>query len=169
MIGDAQERSAYAWVVRLFESLPVGVRRACYRVAHRLLRVYWFLVRPTTDGAKCLLTIDDRVLLVRHTYGRSEWDLPGGTVRRGEPPAATARREMYEELGVMIHDWTLLGQIRSRVHHHPDRVHCFHAELDHDHLVVDAGEIAATGWFARDRLPPDTRPHARKIISLLGR
>src|SRR5664279_2290745 len=85
MIGDAQELSAYACRVEPFQSLPVRVRRVGYRAAHRLLRVYWFILRPTTDGAKCLLTRGDRILLVRHTYGRSEWDLPGGTVARNEP------------------------------------------------------------------------------------
>jgi 8-oxo-dGTP diphosphatase len=169
MIGDARAFSAYACRVRMFEALPVGVRRVCYRVAHRLLRVYWFVLRPTTDGAKCVLTRGDQVLLVRHTYGRSEWDLPGGTVRRGEPPAETARREMHEELGVAIDDWTSLGRIDGRVHHHPNRLHCFHEELDHADLVFDAGEIAAAGWFARDRLPADTSGYARQIIRLLDR
>jgi 8-oxo-dGTP pyrophosphatase MutT (NUDIX family) len=169
MIGDARGFSAYALRMKLFETLPVAVRRFAYRVAHRLLRVYWFTLRPTTDGAKCLLTIGDQVLLVRHTYGRPEWDLPGGTMRRHEAPAATARREMHEELGVMIDDWTWLGRIDGRVHHHPNRLHCFHAELDHDHLVFDAGEIAAAGWFTRDRLPPQTGDYARQIIGLLDR
>jgi 8-oxo-dGTP pyrophosphatase MutT (NUDIX family) len=167
MIGDASAFSAYALGVKLFEALPVGIRRICYRVAHRLLRVYWFVVRPTTDGAKCLLTNGDQVLLVRHTYGEGEWDLPGGTIRRGEPPADAARREMHEELGVMIDDWTSLGRIDGRVHHHPNRLHCFHAELDHDTLVFDHGEIAAGCWFPRDRLPAGTGAYARQIIGLL--
>lgn len=155
--------------VRLFEMLPVGVRRVAYRVAHRGLRVYWFVFRPTTDGTKCLLTHGDLVLLVRHTYGLGEWDLPGGTVQRREPPIDTARREMREELGVTINEWTPLGRIDGTVHHHPNRLHCFRAEIDHAELTVDAGEIARTGWFARDALPPDTGLYARRIIALLER
>lgn len=153
--------------MRLFGLLPVGIKRVCYRIAHGLLRVYWFIVRPTTDGAKCLLTDGSRVLLVRHTYGRHEWDVPGGTVRRSEPPVNTARREMHEELGVTIDHWRPLGRIDGRVHHHPNRLHCFHAELPDGELTVDPGEIATIGWFARDRLPADTSFYARQIIGLL--
>ena len=40
------------------------------------------------------------MLLVRHTYGPRAWDLPGGAIKRGEPPIDAARREMDEELGL---------------------------------------------------------------------
>ena len=169
MIGDARELSAYACGVELFQSLPVEVRRAGYRVAHRSLRVYWFVIRPTTDGAKCLLTRGDRILLVRHTYGRSEWDLPGGTVARDEPPLTTARREMHEELGITIDDWVSVGTLKARVHHHPNWLHCFHAELPAGELVVDPGEIAATGWFELNALPSDISAYALRIIGMLDR
>src|SRR5437870_4690431 len=80
-------------------TFAVAVRRRGYRVAFALLRVYWFVRRPALHGVKCVLTNGDQVLLVRHTYGSRDWDLPGGAVSRGEPPVATARREMHEELG----------------------------------------------------------------------
>ena len=169
MIGDARELSAYACGVELFQSLPVEVRRRGYRVAHRLLRVYWFVIRPTTDGAKCLLTRGDRILLVRHTYGRSEWDLPGGMVARDEPPLTTARREMREELGITIDDWVSLGKLKARVHHHPNWLHCFHAELPAGEIAVDPGEIDATGWFELNALPSDTSAYALRIIAMLDR
>ena len=52
-----------------------------------------------------------RVLLVRHTYGSRGWDLPGGSMKRGEAPVNAARREMHEELGVTIDDWRSLGLV----------------------------------------------------------
>ena len=45
------------------------VRRAGYRLAYRMLTIWWFVRRPPTAGVKCLLTSGSEVLLVRHTYG----------------------------------------------------------------------------------------------------
>ena len=56
-------------------------------------------------GAVAVLAIDDseRVLMVRqyrHPVGRLLWELPAGLRDvDGEPPLATARRELVEETG----------------------------------------------------------------------
>ncbi len=52
-------------------------------------------------GAACAV-FDDRgwVLLVRHTYGRLNWELPGGGAEAGEAPDQTALRELLEETGL---------------------------------------------------------------------
>jgi 8-oxo-dGTP diphosphatase len=52
-------------------------------------------------GAVCaIFDSDDRVLLVRHTYGRRNWELPGGGAEPGESPDTTALRELLEETGL---------------------------------------------------------------------
>ena len=48
------------------------------------------------------------VLMARHTV-RPGWHLPGGWVRRREPPDAGAERELWEELGVRVRATDLLG------------------------------------------------------------
>ena len=78
----------------------VRARRVGYRLAYRVLQVVWFVFRPEVSGVKCLITHGNEILLVRHTYGPGAWDLPGGTMRRGEPALDAARREMHEELGI---------------------------------------------------------------------
>jgi 8-oxo-dGTP diphosphatase len=40
------------------------------------------------------------VLLVRHTYGRLNWELPGGASEGGETLEETALRELGEETGL---------------------------------------------------------------------
>lgn len=45
---------------------------------------------------------DGRVLLVRHTYGRLNWEVPGGFSEPGESPIETAVREVREETGLEV-------------------------------------------------------------------
>lgn len=149
--------------------LAVALRRPAYRLAYTVLRVYWFVVRPSVVGVKCVLTDGDRVLLVRHTYGAAEWLLPGGSIKRGEQPLAAARREMREELGIELDDWTPLGVFTGRLHHRRDAIHCFHAEVGDPMLEIDGGEIAATRWFHRDNLPGDLGGYVRPILARTSR
>jgi len=106
--------------------LPVAVRRPAYRAAYRVLQVWWFVTRPQKSGVKCVLTDGEQVLLVRHTYGRRYWDVPGGSVKRGEPPLRAARREMREELGVDVTE-----RIPTRVHLSPANARYLAAKAGH--------------------------------------
>jgi 8-oxo-dGTP pyrophosphatase MutT (NUDIX family) len=146
--------------------LPVPLRRLGYRSAYAALRVYWFLFRPTMNGVKCVLTDGDQVLLVRHTYGSRAWDLPGGSVKNGEPEVGAAQREMYEELGVSVDSWRLLGEIEVRIDHRKDHIHCFQAELPSPELDIDRGELNDAGWFRRTELPRVGR-YTRQILALV--
>jgi 8-oxo-dGTP pyrophosphatase MutT (NUDIX family) len=147
--------------------LPVGIRRWGYRFAYHILRVYWFIRRPQANGIKCVLTRGDGVLLVRHSYGRPEWEIPGGKIKAREQAGTAAAREMREELGVAIDDWRPLGLLTGRAEHRHDRLHCFQAELDSRTLTVDRGEIAAVAWFPRRSLPPELGGYVRPILALL--
>src|SRR5436309_2551238 len=138
--------------------IPVAVRRAALRGAYNGLRVYWFLAHPEVQGVKCVLTKGEHVLLVRHTYGDRGWDLPGGRIRRDEPAVATARREMHEELGVLIDDWTPLGEVSGTAQHRRDRMQIFQAELPDSDIEIDRGELAEMHWFPRRGLPRDVAP-----------
>jgi 8-oxo-dGTP pyrophosphatase MutT (NUDIX family) len=147
--------------------LPIPLVRLCYRLAYAGLRLYWFIARPEVNGVKCVLTNGQRVLLVRHSYGPHTWELPGGSIKRSEPPLTAARREMAEELGVTIEDWKSLGEVRGRMHHRRDVLHCFQADIPDSPLVLDPGEIVVADWFSGDQLPPDAGRYVGAIIDLV--
>jgi 8-oxo-dGTP pyrophosphatase MutT (NUDIX family) len=146
-------------------TFSLKARRTAMRCAYVGLRVYWFVARPKVVGVKCVLMHDDRVLLVRHTYGRRSWDLPGGTVKRREDPIEAARREMHEELGRRIEDWQELGVLYITNSHHRDNLHMFRAQIPDPELDIDLTELAEADWFPRDDLPPDTSQFVGKILA----
>ena len=146
-------------------SVTLTLRRLGYRIAYRALQAFWFVARPPKQGVKCLVTCHDRVLLVRHTYGNRAWDVPGGAMKRGEPPLSAAGREMDEELGLAAAEWRAIGEIRGNANHRRDTIHCFRAEMCEPSLTIDRGELAAVKWFARGALPEDLAPYVGSVIA----
>lgn len=98
----------------------------------------------------------DRVLLVRHSYGPLNWEIPGGISEAGESAEGTARREVREEIGIEIAVEALTGvywepEWRGTGGHH----FVFRARLPNGAVprVADPKEIADLGWFAFADLP----------------
>ena len=149
--------------------LALQARRLAMRCAYAGLRTYWFLLRPQITGVKCVVTHGEDVLLVRHTYGHRDWDLPGGTVKRHERPLDAARREMNEELGRRIEDWVALGELYVHVDHRRDNLHLFQAQLPDRQLDIDLTELAEAVWFPQDTLPRDVGRYVRPIMARLRR
>jgi ADP-ribose pyrophosphatase YjhB (NUDIX family) len=144
--------------------------RLGFRAAHAGLRVWWFVRRPHTQGVKCIIGDGERVVFVRHTYGdRSAWELPGGGVRRGEPPEATVRREMREELGVELDDLRAAGAIEVAGHGKQTLLHCFAARPRTTELRVAPAEIAEARWAPVTAPPRPLGPHAAAVLDLLPR
>jgi 8-oxo-dGTP pyrophosphatase MutT (NUDIX family) len=150
-------------------ALRVAVMRRLYRVAWRGVQLRSML-GYRGDGVKCLLTRGGDVLMVRHTYGRREvWYLPGGGLRRGEPPLRAAAREMEEELGLSGLRFRVLATFETRLERIDVRLTCAHAEID-DRAVVrpDPVEIAEVGWFPTERLPVRLGSEERHLVRLLA-
>lgn len=53
---------------------------------------------------------DNKVLLVRHTYGayRGQLLIPGGHIKQSEMPEAAAARELFEETGIVAEAESIL-------------------------------------------------------------
>jgi 8-oxo-dGTP pyrophosphatase MutT (NUDIX family) len=124
----------------------LGLRRAAYRVAYRLLWLLALVRPPHGQGVKAAVTCRGEVLLVRHTYGPDRWELPGGGVRRGEDPLAGLQRELAEELGIEVGAPSVVCTVvgRGRLRHH--RTHLYRVELDDPRIRHDPVEIAEVRW-----------------------
>lgn len=72
-------------------------------IAYNLQRLYWMLTNTKTRGVKPLIIDGDSVLLVVHTYGEKVWKLSGGGMKNGESIEQVAKRELKEELDLVIH------------------------------------------------------------------
>lgn len=146
--------------------LPTPARRRAIRAGYVLLRGWWFVRRPNTEGVKVVLRRGEDVLLVRHTYGRrAEWDLPGGFMGTAEPPAEAALRELEEELGVRAQSPVALGKLLQRSNGKRDTIHAFTTDVDGEPLVLDEAEIAEARWFGHQALPEETSPYTRRMVA----
>jgi len=114
------------------------------------------LITPSfTVGAACIIERGDgSVLLVRQVYRRG-WGMPGGLAQRREPVADTARREVFEEVGLAVE---LVGEPAVVVDPIPRRVDVIFLARPADGADPAAAapsspEIAEVRWFPRDDLP----------------
>jgi 8-oxo-dGTP pyrophosphatase MutT (NUDIX family) len=142
--------------------------RQVYRLGYWALLGLSFVRTPRGRGAKGLLTNGGELLLVRHTYGPREWELPGGGARRREDALATLRRELREELGVEVDGVDSLGTHPGRGRYGRVRVSYFAVELSDRAVVRDPVEIAEVAWFDPAALPRPLGWHAKEAIARHG-
>jgi 8-oxo-dGTP pyrophosphatase MutT (NUDIX family) len=135
--------------------IPPPVHRALLPLAHRGRKLWRRLVKPKTAGVSVIgLDPQDRVFLVRHSYGSGRWSLPGGGLGYDEDPYACAHREIREELNCALVDLVLAAQFEERLFGAPHRAHVFTARFAGEPRI-DGREVIDSGWFALDALPPD--------------
>jgi 8-oxo-dGTP pyrophosphatase MutT (NUDIX family) len=96
-----------------------------------------------------------RVLLVRHGYGRLNWELPGGGAEAGESPSETAKRELREETGLVGEPDRLTGVYFEPGHEFGPVLHfVFLCSLrDGPEPVAAPPEIIDVGYWPLDGLP----------------
>jgi 8-oxo-dGTP diphosphatase len=111
-------------------------------------------------GACAIFDADGRVLLVRHTYGRLNWELPGGAAEPGESPDQTAAREVLEETGLDVELDRLTGAYHEAGprpgHAHGPIMHFVFLAYPRDPAAIPIPvppEIGDVGWWPLDALP----------------
>lgn len=142
---------------------------AAIQAAYRLKRGVLRLLRWPTTGVKAIV-FDARgdVLLIRNRYGRTDlWVLPGGGVKRGEPPHHAAVREVMEETGCTLASVERIAVLRSAAEGKRDTIHLFRATT-RDTPAADSIEVADARFVALNDLPATTSPATRRRLDELS-
>jgi 8-oxo-dGTP diphosphatase len=99
-----------------------------------------------------------RVLLVRQGRKRSDWELPGGKVKKRESLPDAIAREVLEETSVAVTPLRLIGIFHIRKERTYDFVvACDLVETDPE-PCANPPETADCGFFSLDQLPQPMRP-----------
>ncbi len=104
-------------------------------------------------GGAAVVAIDDRdrvCLLRQYRYAVEGWlwELPAGKIDHGEPPEATARRELQEEAGFTAGGWQPLGYLIASPGVFTERVWCYLAtDLQPAATAHEAGEVIEIHWL----------------------
>lgn len=138
-----------------------------YRYSHKVLRAYWYIRRPKTQGVRVLILSGDTILLIKHTYGSALWTVPGGDVKANEDLGQAARREVQEEeVGLQLASVTKLGEVQHNKEYKRDTVHVFLGHTQQTDCSIDQAEIAEARWFPVNGLPRDLSSLFRKFLVL---
>ncbi len=143
-----------------------AIRRpaAAFHMAFGKARHLWYrLSRPVTLGAQAIVLDEQgRVFLVRHTYVPG-WHFPGGGIEVGETVHQGLLRELREEGHIEADSPAELHGIFYN-DRYSRRDHIVVMVLRHFHQTSPRGadaEIAETGFFPVNNLPPGTTAAAR--------
>ncbi len=112
-----------------------------------------------------------QVLLCELTY-KKEWDLPGGVVDPGEPPAVTVVREVREELGIAVTAGGLVAVNWLPPWRGWDDAHLFLFDLGvHETGELDPArflrrEIAGVHWVEPARAVRHVAPYTARMLEV---
>ena len=102
--------------------------------------------------AGCFMEVDEKILLLLRQDHKSKgntWGAPGGKIERGESPVAAAKREIWEETGIVVPLESLSYFKKTYVRYADvDFVyHIFHCHLlVHQSVHVNMDEHKAWKW-----------------------
>jgi len=110
--------------------------------------------RYKLGAAAIILNEQDSVLLVKHSYGRLNWELPGGGNEEGESIVETVLREVREETGlqvIAVHTSGIYYEPETGMHHFV--FWCRPQDGTFSDLHIDNDEITECVFWSPDALP----------------
>jgi ADP-ribose pyrophosphatase YjhB (NUDIX family) len=128
--------------------------QVAFKIAHRMLRTYWWFRRPVKGGILVAVWHLGKILIIRNSY-RHEYTLPGGYPLAGESAAQAGSRELLEECGVYIPSADLQQVYRREFlfEHRRDDVVIVEADLSRrPHLRIDNREVCEARFADPDEV-----------------
>lgn len=138
--------------------------RILYPIVLRILRIYWFIFRPKTRGARCMIRFEDKILFIKHSYGSGFWNIPGGGTKKKETFEQAAIREVKEEVGIVVKEVKKVGSHLSDKEYKIDQTELFLADVDSEYYKIDNIEIIEARWARLDEIP---EPHGLNLGEML--
>lgn len=139
-----------------------------YQVAYQLMRTWWRVRKPTTNGALVAIWSRGQVLLVRNSYV-PYYSAPGGYVRPAESGRDAALRELLEEIGVTVRpeDLELALDVTHDWEGKRDHVQIFNLRVAERPAVhIDHREVIEAAWFdPKQVLQLNVFPPLRRVIA----
>ncbi len=144
-MADCAEKPVF-WKGRVFDfkveetALPDGRRMRIEVIRH--------------PGSSAIVPVqEDRSVLLLNQYrpavGRFIWEIPAGTMYRGEDPLDCARRELQEECGVKASHFEKIGEVLVAPGYSDERIHLYLAtELVPSEQRLDEDECLEVRSFS---------------------
>lgn len=146
--------------------LPASLHRIAYQAAHWARMAVWRITKPDIRGCSIVgHDMEGKVLLVRLSYGRDRWQLPGGGVGKREEPQVAARREMFEETGCEVVNLKLVAEFEEVILGANAQTYVFAGMVDQSPRV-DGREIVEARFFPMHSLPEPLSGKTRKRLDM---
>ena len=137
----------------MFRIVPAPLHRAALRIAHKVRHHWRVRTGRRIEGTSAILRDhENRLLLVRHSYGPKVWALPGGGIKSGEDAESSIRREVREEISCDILGLRLVGTFEEEISGSPHTAHLFTGVVD-EMPRADLRELTEARFFPVSSLP----------------
>jgi len=119
-------------------------------------------IKENTAGCFTIVMNQKGYILLAKRKDYPLWDLPGGTLEKGEELAICAIRETQEETGYSISIKQKIGEYYKPQYN--DVEHLFSGELEGGSPIDEGPETEEVRWFHPRKLPLNMIPNRRKQI-----
>ncbi|MFM6933032.1 MAG: NUDIX domain-containing protein [Novosphingobium sp.] len=139
----------------MFHLIPRPLHIAALRLAHAVRSIWWRRSSSVVTGCRVLvIDAQDRVLLIRHSYGSQRWMMPGGGLKRGEDVRIAAQREVREEVALTLDPIVELGMSDEPLGGGRNHIHLI-AGWTIETPSPDRREVLEARFFSAADLPDD--------------